>query len=168
MTRMAKGSRSRSRLASVLTWAVICALAYPTAKAQAGPFEEGVEFFQGGHYRWALEKFIEAADQAPREPQRRWYLAETYRLLGDGPAAAQVYRQVLQMAPQSPLATAARRALESLGEPALATTQVPFQTRGASVLVPARVNGQQVGYFILDTGATFTTVSRLVKAYENA
>ena len=162
MTRMAKGSRSRSRLALVLTGAVICALAYPTAKAQAGAFEEGVEFFQGGHYRWALEKFIEAADQAPREPQRRWYLAETYRLLGDGPAAAQVYRQVLQMAPQSPLATAARRALESLGEPALATTQVPFQTRGASVLVPARVNGQQVGYFILDTGATFTTVSRLV------
>lgn len=159
---MAKGFRSRGWLALVLAGAVICALASPAARARAAAFEEGVEFFQGGHYRWALEKFIEAVDQAPREPQHRWYLAESYRLLGDGPAAAQVYRQVLQIAPQSPLASAARRALESLGEPILATTQVPFQTRGSSVLVPARVNGQQVGYFILDTGATFTTVSRLV------
>ena len=137
-------------------------LASTGVKAEAGSFEEGVDFLQGGHYRWALEKFIEATDRAPRDPERRWYLAESYRLLGDSAAAAQAYRRILQMAPQSPQATAARRALDALGEPSLTTFQVPFERRGASVLVPGTVNGQVIGYFILDTGATFTSVSRLV------
>lgn len=30
------------------------------------------------------------------------------------------------------------------------------------MLVPGKVNGQAIGYFIPDTGATFTSVSRLV------
>jgi clan AA aspartic protease (TIGR02281 family) len=149
-------------------WGLILALGITTwvaqgaSQASAGTFEEGVDFFQGGHYRWALEKFIEAVDRAPRDAERRWYLAETYRMIGDTAAAAHVYRQILQIAPQSPQATAARRALEALGEPALATIQVPFQTRGAAVLVPAKVNGQSIGHFILDTGATYTSVSRRV------
>jgi len=135
-------------------------LAHHAAKAQTDAYREGVEYFQGGHYRWALEKFIESADRAPRDPQRQWYLAESYRLLGDAPAAAHVYRRVLQLAPQSDLARAARRALDDLGEPARITIQVPIQKRGASILVPAIVNGQPSGYFILDTGATFTSISR--------
>jgi len=142
-----------------LVLAAVGLLAPPPA--QAGPFEEGVDFFQGGHYRWALEKFVEAVDQAPRDLQRRWYLAESYRLLGDAAAAAQSYRRILQMAPQSAPAAAARRALEALGEPSLATARVAFERRGASVLVPGTINGQAVGYFILDTGATFMSVSRL-------
>lgn len=154
--------RVRLWLALVLVGLVANGLPQLGGEAHAGPFEEGVDFFQGGHYRWALEKFIEAVDQAPRDPQRRWYMAEAYRQLGDRDAAAQVYRRILQVAPQSAQATAARQALESLGEPALATIQVPFQTRGTSVLVPAKVNGQPIGYFILDTGATFTSISRLV------
>jgi clan AA aspartic protease (TIGR02281 family) len=141
---------------------VACLMVQPGARAQAGAFEEGVDFFQGGHYRWALEKFIQAVDRAPRDPQTRWYLAESYRQLGDSAAAAHAYRHILQIAPQSPLAVAARQALEALGEPTLATIQVPFQTRGALVLLPAKVNGQAIGYFILDTGATFTSVSRLL------
>ena len=83
--------------------------------AEAGPFEEGVDLFQAGHYRWALEKFVEAVDQAPRDPQRRLYLAETYRQLGEAQAAAQAYRQLMQMAPGSAQAVTARQALESLG-----------------------------------------------------
>ncbi len=146
----------------VLAGLVALLLTSVAVKAQGGAFEEGVEYFQGGHYRWALEKFIEAVDRAPMDPERRWHLAETYRLLGDGTAAAQSYRRILQMAPQSARAAAARRALDALGEPTLAAVRVAFQRRGASVLVPARVNGQAIGYFILDTGATFTSVSRLV------
>lgn len=137
-------------------------LAQPVTLAYAGAFEEGVDFFQGGHYRWALEKFVEAVDQAPRDPERQWYLAESYRLLGDSAAAAQAYRRILQMAPQSPQAMAARRALDALGEASLATFQISFERRGAAVLVPGKVNGQLIGYFILDTGATFTSVSRAV------
>jgi clan AA aspartic protease (TIGR02281 family) len=128
--------------------------------AEAGPLEEGVDLFQAGHYRWALEKFVEAVDQAPRDPQRRLYVAETYRQLGDGQAAAQAYRQIMQMAPGSTQANAARQALESLGEPARLVIQIPVQTRGTLVLVPARINGQALGYFILDTGATYITISR--------
>lgn len=164
MNDITRNLRPRRWLALVLAGAVACGVVSTGSKAWAGAFEEGVDFFQGGHYRWALEKFIEAVDRAPRDPQRRWYLAESYRLLGDGAAAAHVYRQILQMAPQSSLATAARRALDTLGEPALATIQVPFQARGASVLVPGRVNGQPIGYFILDTGATYTSISRHVAA----
>jgi clan AA aspartic protease (TIGR02281 family) len=137
-------------------------LAFAGVKAEAGSFEDGVDFFQGGHYRWALEKFVEAADRAPRDPERQWYLGESYRLLGDSAAAAQAYRRILQLAPQSPQAMAARRALDTLGEPSLTRSQIPFQRRGPSVLVPGKVNGQVIGYFILDTGATFTSVSRLV------
>jgi clan AA aspartic protease (TIGR02281 family) len=129
--------------------------------AEAGPLEEGVDLFQVGHYRWALEKFVEAVDQAPRDPQRRLYVAETYRQLGDGQAAAQAYRQIMQMAPGTTQANAARQALESLGEPARLVIQIPVQTRGTLVLVPARINGQALGYFILDTGATYITISRV-------
>lgn len=154
--------RRERRLRVFVAAVALALLTWPAGTAQAGPFEEGLDFFQVGHYRWALEKFIEAVDRAPRDAQRWWYVAESYRLLGDPSAAAHTYRQILQMAPQSALATAARQALEALGEPALATVQVPLQKRGTSVLLPGRVNGQPVGYFILDTGATFTSLSGLV------
>jgi clan AA aspartic protease (TIGR02281 family) len=159
---MAQAFGWRGRLLLILAGAASLLLAQPATRARAGSFEEGVDFFQGGHYRWALEKFVEAVDQAPRDPERQWFLAESYRLLGDSAAAAQVYRRILQMAPQSPRAQAARRALDALGEQSLTTFQVPFERRGTSVLVAGKVNGQVIGYFILDTGATFTSVSRLV------
>ncbi len=162
MSRMGRSVGSRFWLAVHLAGTIALGLVTPAARAQAGVFEDGVGYFQGGHYRWALEKFIEAVDQAPRDPQRQWYLAESYRLLGDGAAAAHAYRRILQSAPQSAVATAARQALEALGEPTLATIQVAFQSRGTSILVPAIVNGQPMGYFILDTGATFTSISRVV------
>ncbi len=137
-------------------------LAQPASLVHAGAFEDGKEFFNGGHYRWALEKFVEAADQAPRDLERQWYLAESYRLLGDSAAAAQTYRRILQLAPQSPQGMTARRALDALGEPSLTTFQIPIERRGTAVLIPGRVNGQLIGYFVLDTGATFTSVNRPV------
>jgi clan AA aspartic protease (TIGR02281 family) len=152
----------RRGLVLVLTGVASFLLAQPATLAHAGAFEEGVDFFRGGHYSWALEKFVEAVDLAPRDPERQWYLAESYRLLGDSAAAAQTYRRILQLAPQSPQAMSARRALDALGEPSLTTFQIPIERRGTAVLIPGKVNGQMIGYFILDTGATFTSVSRLV------
>jgi clan AA aspartic protease (TIGR02281 family) len=149
---------SRVRACGLLS--LILALAPWTAFAQISAYQEGINYFQGGHYRWALEKFIEAVDRSPRDPERRWFLAETYLQLGDTDAAAHAYRQILHMAPQSPQAEAARQALGRLGEPGIATIRVAFQRRGTAILIPARVNGQPIGYFILDTGATFTSVSR--------
>lgn len=151
-------SWSVTLLAGMMAFGLIC----PEGTALAGPYEEGLDFFQAGHYRWALEKFILAVDRAPQDAQRLWYLAESYRQLGDNPAASQVYRQILRTSPQSSYAVAARNALDSLGEPSLTTFQIPFQKRGASVLLPAKVNGQSIGFFILDTGATYTTISRQV------
>lgn len=159
---MAQAFGWRDRLLLILAGLASLLLAQPATPTHAGAFEEGVDFFQGGHYRWALEKFVEAVDQAPRDPERQWYLAESYRLLGDSGAAAQVYRRILQVAAQSLQAQAARRALDALGEQSLTTYQIPFQRRGSSVLLPGTVNGQLIGYFILDTGATFTSVSRTV------
>ena len=142
--------------------AIILALAFSARTAYAGPFEEGISFFEGGHYRWALEKFVQATEQSPRDPQRWWYVAESYRMLGDTAASAHVYRQILQVAPASPFAVSSRQALEALGEPGTSTIQVPIQRRGGSALVPARVNGESVGVFILDTGASYTSVSTTV------
>jgi len=139
--------------------ALFLALVFVHETALAGAFEDGMDYFDGGHYQWALEKFIEAVDQAPRDPQRAWYLAESYRMLGDTPAAAHVYRQILRMTPQSPLGIASRQALDLLGEPTVAVVSMPIQRRGTSILVPARVNGQSVGVFILDTGATYTSLN---------
>jgi clan AA aspartic protease (TIGR02281 family) len=127
--------------------------------AFAGPLEEGVNYFEGGHYRWALEKFVEAVDQSPRDPQRWWYLAESYRLLGDADAAAPAYRHVLQLAPHSPLAAAARKTLDGMGQPPVATVRIPLQRRGGVVLLPVRINGKEAGAVILDTGASFTSIS---------
>jgi clan AA aspartic protease (TIGR02281 family) len=151
-------NRRLTLLAGILALGMTCL----TGIAVAGPFEEGLDFFQAGHYRWALERFIISVDQSPQDQQRLWYLAESYRQLGDNPAASQAYRHILQISPPTSYTTAARNALESLGEPALTTVQIPFQKRGASVLLPAKLNGQSIGYFILDTGATYTTISRLV------
>jgi len=162
MTVRLHGYRSASWSVILLAGMMACGVACLEGTALAGPFEEGLDFFQAGHYRWALEKFIQAVDRSPQDSQRLWYLAESYRQLGDTPAASQVYRQILQSSPPSSFAAAARNALETLGEPALTTVQIPFQKRGASVLLPAKVNGQSIGYFILDTGATYTTISRLV------
>jgi clan AA aspartic protease (TIGR02281 family) len=83
-------------------------------------------------------------------------------MLGDAAASAHVYRQILQVAPTSPFAVSARQALEALGEPGVSTIQVPTQRRGGSALVPARVNGESVGLFIIDTGASYTSVSTTV------
>jgi clan AA aspartic protease (TIGR02281 family) len=130
--------------------------------AQAGPFEEGQNFFAGGHYRWALEMFVRAVDQSPRDPQRWWYLAESYRALGDTGAAVTAYRHVLQLAAQSQLGLAARQTLDALGEPAVVAVSVPFERRGTAVILPARINGEAVGSFLLDTGATFISVSNAV------
>lgn len=146
----------------LLAGMMACGMTSLADTALAGPFEEGRDFFQAGHYRWSLEKFIQSVDQSPQDPQRLWYLAESYRQLGDNPAASQAYRHILQISPPTSYTTAARNALESLGEPALTTVQIPFQKRGSSVLLPAKVNGQSIGFFILDTGATYTTISRLV------
>lgn len=142
--------------------AAFLVLVFCAPAAHAGPFEEGLNFFEGGHYRWALEKFIQATEQAPRDPQRWWYVAESYRMLGDTGASAHVYRQILQVAPASPFAVSARQALETLGEPGASTVQVPIQRRGGSALVPGRINGESVGVFILDTGASFTSLSTTV------
>lgn len=155
--------RSTRRLARAIAFgSLLLALALAANAAHAGPFEEGLNFFQGGHYRWALEKFVESTDQAPRDWQRWWYLAESYRMLGDAPGAAHIYRQILQLAPQTPFAASARQALEALGEPGISTVQVPIQRRGGSAVVPARVNGEAVGVFILDTGASYTSLSMSV------
>ncbi len=156
---MAKGSGLQNL---ILIGTTSLVLAQPATLVHAGAFEDGKEFFQGGHYRWALEKFVEAADQAPRDLERQWFLAESYRMLGDSAASAQTYRRILQLAPQSPQGVTARHALDALGEPSLTTFQIPFERRGNAVLIPGRVNGQLIGHFILDTGATFTTVSRSV------
>lgn len=155
-----RSSGSANRTTILLAGLMVCGLLCLEGTALAGPFEEGLDFFQAGHYRWALEKFIVAVDRSPQDPQRLWHLAETYRQLGDNPAASQVYRQILKSSPQTSYAVAARSALESLGEPPLTTVQIPFRKQGASVLLPASVNGQSVGYFILDTGATYMTISR--------
>ena len=130
--------------------------------ARAGSFEEGLDFFAAGHYRWALEKFVLAVDQSSRDPLRWWYLAESYRVLGDTEAAATSYRHVLQAAPQSQFGLAARQALEAMGEPPVTTISVPFQRRGTSIVLPGRINGEDVGAFLLDTGATFISISNAV------
>jgi clan AA aspartic protease (TIGR02281 family) len=152
----------RKRFFLSLLWAACLGLGLQGGLVHAGPFEEGVNFLQGGHYRWALEKLVQAVDQTPRDPERWWYLAESYRMLGDTDGAAGAYRHVLQLAGSSPMAAAARQALEALGEPGVATISVPIQPRGGTMLVPARINGEQLGSFLLDTGATFTTVSSAV------
>ena len=145
-----------------LLWAALLMLVFSPPAAHAGAFEEGLNFYEGGHYRWALEKFIQATEQAPRDPQRWWYVAESYRILGDTGASAHVYRQILQVAPASPFAVSARQALEALGEPGASTVQVSIQRRDGSALVPARINGESVGVFILDTGASYTSVSTAI------
>lgn len=156
MSRYGLAARVRKGLAAgIAIWVLVLDL----GPARAGAFEEGLNFFEGGHYRWALEKFIEALDQSPRDPQRAWYLAESYRLVGDAAAAAHVYRQILHIAPQSPLGAASRQILDSLGEPSVTVVSISIQRRGTSILVPARVNGTSVGVFILDTGATYTSLS---------
>ena len=158
-----ESNRSAARLSRAVAFgALLLGLALAASAAHAGPFDEGLNFFQGGHYRWALEKFVEATDQAPRDWQRWWYLAESYRMLGDAPGAAHIYRQILQLAPQSPFAASARQALVALGEPGISTVQVPIQRRSGSAVVPARVNGEPVGVFILDTGASYTSLSTSV------
>lgn len=158
-----ESNRSIARFSTAVAFGgLLVVLALAPNAAQAGPFEEGLNFFQGGHYRWALEKFVEATDQAPRDWQRWWYLAESYRMLGDAPGAAHIYRQILQLAPQTPFAVSARQALEVMGEPGTSTVQVPIQRRGGSAVVSARVNGEAVGALILDTGASYTSLSTAV------
>ncbi len=154
MRRIYAGRRWRLLVAAVV---LACGIGATVRPGLAGPFEEGVDFFQGGHYRWALEKFLVAVDQAPRASQPRWYLAETYRRLGESAAAAHEYRLLLRLTPQD---SAARRALEALGEPTTARIEVPVQRAGNAILLPARLNGTALGALVLDTGATYLTISR--------
>ncbi len=144
------------------SWIPLALLLCWSGTAAAGVFEEGLSFFEAGHYRWALEKFVASVDQSPKDQLRWWYLAESYRLIGDNAAAIPIYRHIAQTAQEPSFATAARQVLEALGEPQVLVSSVPFQRRGSSVVVPGRINGEPVGSFILDTGATFTSISSSV------
>ncbi len=144
----------------LLAAALLCGLGLPAAHAVAGEFEEGVDLYQSGHYRWALEKLSEAVARSPRNPEALWYLAESYRQLGDLAGSVTIYRRILDVAPGSARARDAQQALTAQGEPARLTVSVPFQSRGTAILVPGRVNGGALGYFILDTGATYVALNR--------
>lgn len=155
--------RDRSSVSALIlaAWLLAC---MPPTPAFPGSFEDGVGYFDGHHYRWALEKFVEAVDQSPREPRRWWYLGEAYRLLGDADAAAPAYRRVLQLAPGSPLADAARKALEDMGQASAAVARIPLQRRGSLALLPARINGREAGSLILDTGASLVALNAAAAA----
>jgi clan AA aspartic protease (TIGR02281 family) len=132
--------------------------------AFAGVFEDGEALLRAGDYRQALEKLREAVGESPYDAERRRYLAEAYERLGDVPAAMQQYRHILRLAPRSGAAAAARAALAALGEPAVTRIEVAVRRAGNAVLLPARVNGEDLGAFVLDTGATFITISRSAAA----
>jgi clan AA aspartic protease (TIGR02281 family) len=156
--------RRRFRLGR-LAFGLAVVLVAGAAWGQGAPgFEERRALFQAGDYRRALELFLRAVDESPYEPERRLYLAETYEHLEDFPAAMQQYRHILRLAPRSSAAAAARDALRALGEPTQGRIEVPFRRSGSSIVLAARLNGRDVGSFILDTGATFTIISRAAAA----
>lgn len=77
-------------------------------------FSQAFSFYRGGNYRAAVKEFQYGLESDDSNLSANYYLAESLREMGQDEQAAEYYRRVTQIAPNSPEAMLARTALTEM------------------------------------------------------
>jgi clan AA aspartic protease (TIGR02281 family) len=133
------------------------------------PYEQGVQAYQNGDYKVALDYFHHAERQNPKDMSIRYYMAVALEKLSRYNEAILQYQYVAEHGDNSQAVKSAVQRLAALQEKRTqaATPEVspevsivPLKKSGQALMVDAKLNNQVSGTFILDTGATYTSISR--------
>ena len=157
-------------------------LLFNVQTAKADSYDDGINAYRSGNYRLAAHHFREAIKINPINARYRYYLGITLVQQGDIFEAEKQYKKVLDIAPGSEAAEKAQKGLALIEQAKqnLASKEQPTPTAMTSVLqnAPTRiiipvhkdsnaiivpkvlVNNKLNANFILDTGATYTSISR--------
>jgi clan AA aspartic protease (TIGR02281 family) len=143
-------------------------------------YQDGVSAYRNGDYKLAEYYFKEAVQIFPENVNYRYYLAITLVQRGNIYGAEEQYTKVIELAPGSEAAKKARRGIVLISnaktrfskdpEPvamANVATAAPrravikmTQSNNAIIVPNVVINGRLGVNFILDTGATYTSISR--------
>lgn len=153
----------------------------PTALSDASAYRSGVLAYRQGDYDRALPALQDALRQQPQNANIHYYLAIVLDKLSRGDEAVTHYEFVSRVGQEDRVVAYARQRALVLGapqrqqraanEPILATQQaalatakpsvrVPLQPYQSALMVEALLNNRVRGNFIVDTGATYTSISQ--------
>lgn len=147
--------------------------------AQADLYKEGIAAYRNNDYKLAEYYFSEAIKIFPYNDKYRYYLAISLVQQGKIIDAEEQYKKVIEISPNSEAAIKAERGLRLISQAKTTFQKDPQGTAMSSILAsPKRVsipihktnnaiiipnviiNGKLGVNFILDTGATYTSISR--------
>lgn len=147
--------------------------------AKADLYKDGIAAYRTGDYKLAEYYFSEAIKIFPNNDRYRYYLAITYAQQGKIIEAEEQYQTVIEIAPDTEAATKAARGLKLISKAknkfqkdpqgtamsSILTTprkvSIPIHKTNNAIIVPnVIVNGKLGVNFILDTGATYTSISK--------
>lgn len=148
--------------------------------AKADLYDDGIKAYRDNNFTQAEYYFKEAIKINPDNVRYRYYLAITMVQQGNIFQAEKQYQKVLELAPESEAAEKAKKglslitiakdkllknneptAMTSVLEPSNQKVIIPIHKSNNAIIVPSVLVNNRVNVnFILDTGATYTSISR--------
>lgn len=141
-------------------------------------YKSGVLAYRRGDYHGALRHLRRAEAEQPKHVNTQYYLAIVLDHLSRGQEAAKYFSLVSQYSHDDRITTYSRQRLMELnGGERLASTEVssprfsparqkkqsfaiPLLNRKNALMLNATINHEATGTFIVDTGATYTSISQ--------
>jgi len=137
------------------------------------PYKLGVQAYREGAYAKALAYLKQAQKQEATNPNLRYYLAIVLDKLARGTEAVPHYQYVVSYASDEKIKEYSQYRLETLRQDPAQTLSHIDLNRGVTVdltphrnalMVEATLNDTVSGKFIVDTGATYTSISKEMAA----
>jgi clan AA aspartic protease (TIGR02281 family) len=140
-----------------------------SSAAIAGDFENGVQAYQSGNYRYAEYYFKNVLSENPYNDSAKYYLAITLVQNRKTADAKILYKNIIQTSDDPEIINLARSGLKLLGEMPAKTAATPskitkavinINTKGNVIILNnVNINDRARVKFIFDTGASYTTIS---------
>lgn len=129
----------------------------------ADSFQTGINAYNQQDYGQAESYFQRAVQSEPNNVTIKYYLAVTLVKNNKFRAAQREYSSIIKIAPDSDEANLARQGLKYISSTTnkkITKAEINITNRNSSILVPnVRINNRYTTGFILDTGATFTSIT---------
>ncbi len=137
--------------------------------ASTSPYRSGVEAYRHGDFSKALVFLKQAQNVEPKNANIRYYMAIVLDKMDRSMEALPHYQYVMLHGTDETVVAYSKkrtRILKSDESQSLATfnvdegIHVPLKPHNNALMVEASLNDRAVGTFIVDTGATYTSISR--------
>ncbi|OGI01382.1 MAG: hypothetical protein A2Y25_02695 [Candidatus Melainabacteria bacterium GWF2_37_15] len=149
---------------------------FASSFASGKSLQEGLALYRVGHYSKAETVFREIITKDPRDYTAQYMLAVTLVNMQNYNEAKQLYRNVMNNSHNDRLISLSSTGLRNLGE-STGTNKYPKEVNkailnvnmaGGSIIVnDVLLNDTYKTKFVLDTGASYTTISRNIAARLN-